>query len=209
MIFLLWVKGILKSLGWKGIVALAVIGLIVFLWTGNQSLKARVETLKRDLITAAAKIDTIFVDAQYSSPDTVWRTIIRTFTDTLTGEVDTLYEDIPVISGDIKFDETQVFGEDNFLSVQVRGAFYYPEEFAWQNWMQVIPDWRKPPDLAPISLKAKSWGINTDIFMSSKGWAGAGLTFKYKRFSVGAGKYFGNKPWTFTIGYSIFGKGGS
>lgn len=204
MIFLLWVKGIFKSLGWKGIAILAVIGLIVFLWRGNQSLKAKVKTLRLEMITAEAKIDTVFVDAEYSPPDTVWRTIIRTFTDTLTGKVDTLYEDIPVISGDISFDTTKVFGGDfNPLSVTVSGRFYYPTEFSHRNWLLIVPEWGKPP-VTPVARRTpRKQGVGLGLLVSSNGAYSVGGIGRFNRTSVDIYRQIDQNVWTLGLGYEI------
>ena len=204
MIFLLWAKGILKSLGWKGIVALAVIGLIVFLWTSNRSLKAEIEALGWELITAEAKTDTMFVDAQYSPPDTVWRTDIWTEYDTISGQVDTIYEDIPgPLTGNISFDTTKVFGGDfNPLSIRVSGRFYYPEEFSHRNWLLIVPEFGKPPVVAPKRSR-KSIGFGLACAVSSRQEAYLGLSGRFKRTSVALYRQFDKNVWMLGLNYAV------
>lgn len=204
MTFLLWIKGILKSLGWKGILALAVVGVIAFLWMGNRSLKAKIEVMRWELITAEAKIDTVKIPGVYSLPDTVLVTDTLTFTDTLSGETHIVYRDRPVISGDISFDTTKVFGENGSLSVQVRGTFHYPKEFAWQNWMQIIPDWRKPPIMPVTARMPRKWGVGLGLLASSDGAYSVGGIGCFNRTSVALYRRVDQNVWMLGLNYEVF-----
>lgn len=159
--------------------------------------------LEWKLVTIEAEKDSIRGLGEYSVVDTIWlkkqpKIIYR---DSL--QVDTVYEDILQISGQISFDTTQVFGEDSSLSIQVKGKFYYPDEFKWRNWIQVIPDWRKTPVMPATRQTSRKWGVGLGLLASSNGAYSVGGTGRFNRTSLSIYRQINKNDWTIGLNYAI------
>lgn len=199
-----------------GIGAIGVVALVAFLFwrigelKDEQSAKLQeIDRLEWKLVTVKAERDSIKGLGEYSMPDTVSLIDTLIVIDTVSGETHIVYRDIPVISGDIAFDETQVFGEDSSLSIQVKGVFYYPPAYAYvgtdscRNWMQIIPDWRKLP-VTPLTARSpKRWGIGLACAMSSRGVAFPGISMRYNRTSIAVYRRIDQNVWMVGLGYEI------
>lgn len=162
--------------------------------------------LSWEITTLKAEKDSIIGLGEYSKPDTVWGDSILVpypyaVHDTL--PPDSVWLPFPRIRGNVSFDTTVSFGEDkNPLSVRVRGKFFFPEQPPDTNWAQVLPKWGKPP-VSPVTSRTRNWSLGLNFSGFSQGWAGLGLTGRYKRVSATAIKQLSNRHWTFTLNYNI------
>lgn len=181
-------------------------GAVVFLFWQNNALKADLSTVEWKLTTLKAERDTVYVQAEYSPPDTIWQTKIRTLIDTVSGQVDTIYEDIPgPLTGNISFDTTKMFGQDhNPLSVQVTGKFWYPAEFSHQNWLLIVPEFGKPAAIVSNGRSPKIWGIGLACAISSRQKAYLGLGGRFNRTSAVVYRQLDQNIWMFGLNYEIF-----
>lgn len=204
MIFF-WIRKILKAIGWKGGLAIVIAGLIAFLWTGNQSLKAKIEALRWKLITAEAKIDTAWIDAEYSPPDTVWGDSILVpvpypVHDTLAP--DSIWLPFPRIKGSAYFNTTKYFGEDSSLSVQVEGKFFFPERLPDTNWLLIVPEFGKPPVMPP-KQRARDLGIGITMGFSTQPRPFIGVQGRFKSMSVAVMRQIPENQYYLGIGYEL------
>ena len=188
-----------------------LIGLIVFfVWQGieskslsNQRLR-EIYQLQWSLQKAEAEKDTIFVRGDYSV-DTVWATKARVVSRETSGQVDTVYEDIPDIIADISIDTTARFETPyHKLSVNVKGKLHFPEEYAHRNWLLIVPDWQPPgltttprsqrfalgvglgfqvPSRASVAVLGRfnSWSLTGTRQVNAPVW-GVGLNYEFVRF---------------------------
>lgn len=184
-------------------IAFMLAGAVVLLYWQVNNLKSEKAALEWELVTVEAETDTIFITGEYAV-DTLWRTITRTITDTLSGKIDTVYEDIPVISGDISFDTTIVFGEDfNPLSITASGRFWYPEEFSYCNWLLIVPEFGKPPYLPVTPRTPRRWGIGLGLLGSSTGAISPGFSIRRNHTSIALYRQLNRNVWTLGLNYEI------
>lgn len=178
--------------------AFGLVGMIAFLYWQNGQLKdtradqlQEINTLHWMLSAKEAENDSIKNIGEYTEIDTVWQTKMVAKTDTISGKVDTVYEDMATISGSIKIDTTKEYGpESNRLSVHVSGQFYYPEEYSYRNWLLIVPSFKEAP-YVPVTRSQKSVGIGLNYLRSFSGRDYFGVSVRYKAFTV-VGSY---DPW--------------
>lgn len=179
--------------------AVVLVGVIAFLFfriEGYKDAKAKqfreISRLEWLIAAKEAENDTLRIMGRYSDTVTVWRTRIRTQINTISGKVDTVYEDIADISGSIKIDTTRDFGPgSNPLKVRVAGEFWYPEEYSNRNWMLIHPIIGAKMPVMPVTRSQKSVGIGLNYLRSFNGHDFFGVSVRYKRFTV-LGSY---DPW--------------
>lgn len=188
---------------YSSIIATAgVIGLVAFLFWQVNSLKSEKTALEWKIITAEAKIDTVFIATTYAVPETTWKRVENiVYRDSL--QVDTVYENIPIMTGNMSFDTTKIFGQDhNPLSVQVSGQFWYPEEFSHRNWLLIVPEFKTAPVIAP-ERKIKNYGVGVGFQIQTPWRVDIGAWGRFKRVSMGLNRQIAGKAWTFNLNYEF------
>lgn len=194
-----------KTISSIGIIGL--VGLLAYLFWQRGNQIQEINRLEWLLSAKQAEVDTLKVIAEYSVPETVIVSRIRLVVDTLEGRTDTVYEDIPVISGSIEIDTTKEFGpESNPMAVRVWGRFWYPEEYSYRNRLLIYPIAGKSPYLPLTARSPKSWGLGLVYIRSATTtYSGdyVGASVRYKRLTF-AGAY---DPWrkggAGTIGFEV------
>lgn len=186
-----------------GIVAL--VGLYAYLNSKVGNLEREKNRLEWLLAAKEAENDTIRVIAEYTEIDTVWRTRVRTRIDTLSGKVDTVYEDIADIRGVIEIDTTKQLGpESNPMAIRVWGRFYYPEEYGHQNRLLIHPIISERPPYKPLTPRQKSWSVGLNYSRSFSQGDFLGVSVRYKRFTVAPAYDPWHKTALMTVGFDIW-----
>lgn len=183
-------------LAWKWIDAKAIADKYL---QDNSDLSWEVTTLK-------AEKDSIIGLGEYSIPDTIWGDSILipvpySVHDTL--PPDSIWLPFPRLRGKISFDITKIFGEDSSLSIQVKGKFFWPERPPDTNFVQIIPDWRKPP-VTPLTARTpRKWGVGLGLLGSSTGGLFPGASIRRNRTSVALYRRFDQNEWMLGLNYEI------
>ncbi len=185
-------------------VSLGIAGLVAFLIIWIYSLKADKAQLEWDLAAKDAEIDTIFVQAKYSVPETVWSYQIRIVHDTITGRIDTVLGQFPEVLGSIKVDTTKELGPpSNLLSIRVVGELWYPEKYSNRNWLLIHPVAGTP--YKPLTPRSKSWSVGLNYSRAFSQGDFLGVAVRYKRFTVAPAYDPWHKNILMTIGFNIWG----
>lgn len=181
----------------------AMIGLVAYLCWRIDKLKddrlardRQIQDLEWKLSLSRADLDSIKGLGQYSKPETLWRTRTVTRIDTVSGQVDTVYENIPDIRGEINFDTTKQFGPlANPLSVRVYGRFYYPEEFSHLNRLLIVPAFTETPYKPQGAPIRGSCGIGLACAFPLDSAPYPGFVVRYKRLSLFGLKLIRRRGW--------------
>ena len=136
--------------------AIALVIGILFLWVRGSRFKEKYEAenqqvrqLKLDASLAAAKYDSLKGLGEYSEIriDTV--DIGKAFPDPYPVPGSTIYLEADPIGpeainmGKIGIDTTMKYGTEDFsFTIHVSGAFHWPKEFKYRNWMTIIPEFQ-------------------------------------------------------------------
>ena len=217
--FMFAVRGIgqvLKGIGWKGIVAIALIIGIIFLWIRGTRYKEKYEAenqqirqLKLDANLAAAKYDSLKGLGEYS--EIRIDSIPKPYPAPYAVPGSTIYLEAGPIGpeainmGKIKIDTTMKYGTEDFsFTIHVSGAFHWPKEFKYRNWMTIIPEFQKPPIAAMAARSPRSWGIGVSSVVSGQGALFSGLYVRNNRISMAVMRKIDRKnDWTFGLSYEI------
>ena len=212
------ISRLLKGIGWKGAMAIALVIGILFLWVRGSRFKGKYEAenqqvrqLKLDASLAAAKYDSLKGLGEYSEIriDTV--DIGKAFPDPYPVPGSTIYLEADPIGpeainmGKIGIDTTMKYGTEDFsFTIHVSGAFHWPKEFKYRNWMTIIPEFQKPP-IAPVAARSlRSWGIGVSSVVSAQGALFSGLYVRNNRISMAVMRKIDRKnDWTFGLSYEI------
>ena len=184
-------------------IAFMLAGAVVYLFWQVNNLKSEKAALEWELITLGAETDTVFIQTEYSISDTVWKRVVKTvYRDSL--QIDTVWQDMPIMTGEMSFDTTKIFGQNhNPLSVRVSGRFYYPAEFSHRNWLLIVPEFGRTPQLPVTPRTPRKWGIGLAYAVTSSSANSIGGFGRFKHTSIALYRQVNPNGWMIGLRYEI------